>query len=312
MTRILVTGGAGFIGSHLCDYFAEGGNVVAAVDNLSLGKESNISHLLGKNNFRFYKQDLLNLVQMAGIFEKEKFEEVYHLAANSDIAQSGKNPDVDMNNTLMTTYSILKLMKQYKVGKIIFSSSSAIYGETKNRILENFGPLFPLSHYGAAKLSSEAFISSFAENYNLQAWILRFPNVIGPRATHGVLFDLINKIKNNPAQIEVLGDGEQNKPYLYVKDLIDAIVFVRHNSHKKINVFNIGVESRTKVKTIAKMIIDQLNLKTSIRYTGGDRGWVGDVPAFEYDLTEINKLGWKAKYSSDGAVRMSIKELISE
>ncbi len=312
MTRILVTGGVGFIGSHLCDYFVEGGNVVAAIDNLSLGKESNISHLLQKNNFHFYKQDLLNSAQMAGIFEKEKFEEVYHLAANSDIAQSSKNPDVDMNNTLMTTYSILKLMNQYKVGKIIFSSSSAIYGETKNRISEDFGPLFPLSHYGAAKLASEAFISSFAENYNLQAWILRFPNVIGPRATHGVLFDLINKIKNNPAQIEVLGDGEQNKPYLYVKDLIDAIVFVRNHSHKKINVFNIGVESRTKVKTIAKMIIDQLHLETSICYTGGDRGWVGDVPAFEYDLTEINKLGWKAKYSSDDAVRMSIKELISE
>jgi UDP-glucose 4-epimerase len=310
MTRILVTGGAGFIGSHLCEHLVKGNNVVAAADNLSLGRESNISGLLETSNFHFYKEDILNYEQMARIFEIERFEEVYHLAANSDIAQSGKNPDIDTDNTFITTYTILKLMKEYNVKKIIFSSTSAVYGETKERISEDFGPLFPLSHYGAAKLASEAFISSFAENYNLQAWILRFPNVIGPRATHGVLFDLINKIKNNPAQIEVLGDGEQNKPYLYVKDLVEAMIFVRNNSNEKINVFNIGVESRTKVKTIAKMIIEQLRPETLVSYTGGDRGWVGDVPAFEYDLTKIHKLGWKAAYSSDDAIRMSIRELI--
>lgn len=309
--NILVTGGAGFIGSHLCDYLIKD-SYVAAVDNLSLGKESNISHLYSNKHFQFYKEDILNYENMSEIFEKEDFEEVYHLAANSDIAQSGENPNIDFENTFRTTYNILSLMQEHKVKKIIFSSTSAVYGETKEKISENFGPLLPVSHYGAAKLASEAFIASFVGNYNMQAWILRFPNVIGPRSTHGVLFDFINKIKNNPKTLQVLGNGEQYKPYLHVKDLIEAMIFVRNNSHKNINVFNIGVDSRTKVKDIAKMVIEELSLKTSISYTGGDRGWVGDVPAFDYDLTEINKLGWKAKYSSDDAIKTSIKELINK
>lgn len=312
MKKILVTGGAGFIGSHLCDYLLMDDNYVIVVDNLLLGRESNISHLYQNSKFRFYKEDILNYENMSKIFKEENLEVVFHLAANSDIAVSRENPDIDLNNTFMTTYYILNLMKEHEIKKIVFSSTSAIYGETNEKISEDHGPLFPISHYGAGKLSSEAFISSFAENNDMQAWIIRFPNVVGERATHGVLIDFINKLKKNPSELEVLGNGEQLKQYIYVKDMVEAILFVWKNSNEKINFYNVGVESRTKVKNIAKMIIREIGLKATIKYTGGKRGWVGDVPAFDYDLTKINKLGWKAKHSSDEAVKIAIRTMIKK
>lgn len=310
--RVLVTGGAGFIGSHLCDYLIKEGYYTVAIDDLSLGREENISHLKGSYHFKFYHTDIINYKNMSKIFSHEKFDVVFHMAANSDIARSRENPDIDLNNTFMTTYNILNLMREHHVKKMIFASSSAIYGEAKQNLSENFGPLLPASHYGAAKLSSEAFISSFVENYEMQAWILRFPNIVGERATHGVVFDFINKLRSNPNELEVLGNGEQNKPYLYVKDLVGAILFVWTKTHDKINIFNIGVDSRTRVKDIARMVIEEMGLNATIKYTGGDRGWIGDVPEFNYDLSKINSLGWRAKVSSDEAVRKSIRYILGK
>lgn len=308
--NILVTGGAGFIGSHLCDYLLTKDNYIVAVDNLSLGRESNISHLYTSSNFKFYKEDILNYGNMSRIFKEERFENVFHFAANSDIAASKEAPNIDLNNTFMTTYSVLNLMREHGVKKIVFSSTSAIYGETTQKIPESYGPLLPISHYGAGKLASEAFISSFVENYGIQTWIIRFPNVVGAKATHGVIFDFINKLKNNPNELEVLGDGEQEKPYLHINDLLEAILFVWKNSNQKINVFNISADSRTKVKDIAKMVIEEMGLNAKVSYTGGDRGWLGDVPVFDYDLTKVKKIGWEAKYTSDEAVRVAIRDII--
>ena len=161
-----------------------------------------------------------------------------------------------------------------------------------------YGPLFPVSHYGAAKLASEGFISSFAENYGLNAWICRFPNVVGERTTHGILHDFIKKLVKDPHRLEVLGDGNQNKPYLYVKDLADAILFCWTRAKDKLNYFNIGVNSRTRVKRIVEIVTSNMGLAPDIVYTGGDRGWVGDVPEFSYDLTKITKLDWKPRYTS--------------
>lgn len=310
--KILIAGGAGFIGSHLCDYLLKRNNHIVVVDNLSLGKRKNICHLKGKRNFNFYKQDILNYSKMAEIFNIYNFDIIFHMAANSDIAKSREHPDIDFNNSFLTTYNILSLMGEFNVKKIFFASTSAIYGEAKKRLSENFGPLLPLSHYGAAKLASEGFISSFVENYNMQAWIVRFPNVVGPRATHGVIFDFINKLKKNPDELIVLGNGEQNKPYLYVTDMVEAMLFIFRNSHKKINVFNVGVDTRTKVKDIARMVIEEMNLNAKIKYTGGDKGWIGDVSEFNYKLTKIQKLGWKAKYTSDEAVRKAIRRILGK
>lgn len=309
--KVLVTGGAGFIGSHLCDYLINDNNEVIVLDNLSLGRENNISHLFDNKKFKFIQGDILDNKLLNSLFEQSCFDMIFHLAANSDIAQSFHNPDVDKDNTFMTTYNLLNMMKKYDVKKIVFSSTSAIYGDTSDVLHENYGPLKPVSHYGAAKLASESFISSFVENYGLQAWIVRFPNVVGERATHGVIFDFIQKLRKDNARLEVLGNGEQFKPYLYVKDLVEAILFVWKNTNEKLNVYNLGVDSRTKVKDIAQMVIEEMALNAKIEYTGGERGWVGDVPEFNYDLSKINNLGWRANNTSNEAVRKAIQYILT-
>ena len=308
--NILITGGAGFIGSHLTDRLLEENNQVVIYDNLSLGKIENIDHAIKDPNCIFIEGDILDKEKLYFVFKQNRFDAVFHFAANSDIEKSSKNPDIDFNNTFKTTYNILNMMREFNVKKIVFASSSAIYGKTTEKISEDYAPLFPISHYGAAKLASEAFISSFAENYGIQCWITRFPNVTGERATHGVIFDFINKLKKNPKELTVLGNGEQNKPYLYVGELIDAILFVFKNSNEKINYFNIGTSSRTKVKDIAKTVINAMNLSAKINYTGGETGWIGDVKEFSYDLSKINNLGWKSKMSSDEAIQKSIQHIL--
>lgn len=310
--KILVTGGAGFIGSHLADKLLEKGNEIVAVDNLSLGRLNNLEEAKKNSKFKFVQFDILDKEKLFKLFEEEKFDIVFHMAANSDIAKSFSNPSVDFDNTLQTTYNTLLAMKEYGVKQIVFASTSAIYGETTEKLTENFGPLFPSSHYGASKLASEAFIASFCENYGIKAWITRFPNVVGERATHGVIFDFIKKLKNNPLELEVLGNGEQIKPYLYVKDLVNAILFVFENTDEKINFYNLGVVSRTKVKEIASMVIEEMKLDAKIRYTGGDRGWIGDVPEFNYNLEKIHSLGWHAETSSTDAVRKSIRYILEK
>ncbi|MCX7771180.1 MAG: NAD-dependent epimerase/dehydratase family protein [Proteobacteria bacterium] len=310
--RILVTGGAGFIGSHLVDFLLGKGYFVVVIDNLSLGKIENIEHNFGNPYFSFHKFDVLDYEKLIDLFKKYSFDVIFHLSANSDIAKSHEDPDIDLKNTFLSTYYILKAMKDSDVKNLVFASTSAIYGEAKGKIREDFGPLFPLSHYGASKLASEAFISSFAENYGFKAWIIRFPNVVGVRATHGVIFDFINKLRENPDELVILGDGTQNKPYLYVTDLIEAMVFIWEHTNDKINYFNVGVGTRTTVKKIAEIVCEEMGLKPEIKFTGGDRGWIGDVPEFDYSLDKIHRLGWFAKMTSDEAVRKAVRAILGK
>ena len=201
-------------------------------------------------------------------------------------------------------------MKEFEVKKLFFASTSAIFGEASGKLNEDFGPLRPVSNYGAGKLASEAFISAFSSTYEIKTWIIRFPNVVGERFTHGVIFDFIRKLNDNPKELEVLGNGEQCKPYIYVKDLIAGIQFVINNSCERFNVYNLGTASRTKVKEIANMTIEEMGLDATIRYTGGDRGWVGDVPEFSYDLSKVNTLGWNDPKTSNEAVRLAIQKAL--
>jgi len=310
--KILITGGAGFIGSHLCDTLLDQNHNIVVIDNLILGKLENINHLFESERFKFIKEDLLNLGSLQQLFEEQSFEMVFHLAANSDIQKGGKDPEVDYNLTFNTTFNVLQCMKEFNVKKLFFASTSAIYGETSELLTEDFGPLQPVSNYGAGKLASEAFISAFSATYNIQTWITRFPNVVGERFTHGVIYDFIHKLKSNPEELIVLGNGEQNKPYLYVKDLVEGIIYVYNNSKEQFNVYNLGSYSRTKVKEIAQMVIEEMELNATIRYTGGDRGWIGDVPEFKYDLTKINRLGWEAKINSNDSVRIAIQKALGK
>jgi len=311
--NILVTGGAGFIGSHLIDALLREGHRVVCVDDLSLGKEENIQHHLANPCFHFVPLDILNAAEYGEVFAQHHFNAVFHLAANSDIQQGASNLEIDLKKTFMTTFVTLSCMKNNGVNNIIFASSSAVYGEHRDFLHEDAGPLFPISFYGAAKLCSEAYISAFCENFGITAWIFRFPNVVGERTTHGALFDFMHKLRKNPAELLILGDGKQKKPYLYVKDLVEGMLFGWKNAHDKINYFNLGVESTTTVNRIASTVAEEMGLSgVTFTYTGGDRGWPGDVPHFQYDLSKIHALGWKAKRSSDEAILLAVRAILGK
>ena len=218
--KVLVTGGAGFIGSHLVDRLLAKGDKVVCVDNFLLGKKEHLKNALGSERFRMYAFDLMELEKLDEMFREEKFDMVYHLAANSDIKLGHSKIRRDLDNTFLTTFNVLACMKEHDVKEILFASSSAVYGELNEPLSESSGPLFPISLYGASKLASEAYISGFRENYGMKAWIIRFPNVIGWRLTHGVIYDFLNRLEVNKSELLVLGDGKQQKPYLYIDDLI--------------------------------------------------------------------------------------------
>lgn len=307
--KALVAGGAGFIGSHLCDALLEEGHTVVCVDDLSRGTEENIGHLKECVAFRFYRSDVRELDALKTIFEKEKPEYVFHLVANSDIQASAKNPEVEYQCTYTTTFNILQCMKEFGVKKLFFASTSAVYGDKRGiELTEDTPNLSPVSYYGAAKLGSEALISAYSYMDDMQALIFRFPNVIGPRLTHGVIYDFIRKLNDNSSRLEILGDGKQTKPYIYVKDLVQAIVSMKESEQTGVRLYNLGVDSSTSVTRIADILCEEMGLENvEYCYTGGEAGWKGDVPRFQYCLDKIHAAGWRAQYDSDEAVRMAVK-----
>ena len=311
MKNVLITGGAGFIGSYLIKRMLSEGHNVVCVDNLILGTRSNIEEYQNEENFFFYEMDVENIDKLDALVKEHQIEEVYHLAANSDIQKSAKNPNLDLQNTFSTTYSVLECMRRNDVKKLFFASTSAVYGEKVNeKLTESVGELQPVSYYGAAKLASEAFISSYAHMNDMQILVFRFPNVIGPNLTHGVVFDFIHKLKKNPLELEILGNGTQCKPYLHVEDLIDAIIEFMQRKHYGVEIYNIGVETATTVTEIANLVCEKMQLENVIyRYTGGDIGWKGDVPYFQYNLNKIHERGWKARYNSTEAIRATLNTI---
>ena len=310
--KILITGGAGFIGSHLVDRLLARGEEVVCVDNFLLGKKEHLKEALKNKRFRLHNFDLLVMDKLNALFKDEKFDFVYHLAANSDIQQGYENVNIDYENTFLSTYNILCCMREYNVNNIVFASSSAIYGNHTDIIKEDSGPLMPISNYGAAKLASEAYISSFCECYEMMAWIIRFPNVVGWRLTHGVVFDFLNKLVINPYELLILGNGKQTKPYLFISDLLDAFNIIIGQKNSKVQTFNVSSNSLSNVNFIAKMVINYLCLKkVKLKFTGGNVGWVGDIAKFSYDATKLMKLGWSANFSSDEAIIESIKKEIA-
>ena len=306
--NVLVTGGAGFIGSHVVDMLINKGDAVTVIDNMS--QCNNLCHLNGNPKLNVIKTDLNDPSELKDLMKN--IDTVYHLAANSDIRCGGQNPDLDFKNTLLTTKNVLDAMVFNNIKKIFFSSTSAVYGNRPGISLkEDIGGLAPVSYYGAAKLASEAFISSYAHMNDMNALIFRFPNVIGPRLTHGVIFDFIRKLKDDSKKLEILGDGKQVKEYIHVHDLVSAIATVPISSDLKVDVFNVGTESTTSVKQIADIVCDAMNHKNvEYVFTGGNIGWRGDVPTFRYDISKIKKTGWKCRYSSTEAVRKTLSDLI--
>ena len=309
--NILVAGGAGFIGSHLCDALLSKNNTVIVADKLIMGSK-NIEHLSQNTNFKFYEMELADQDNVDKLFGDNKIDIVYHMAANSDIQKSANDTSIDFNDTLLTTRVLLESMRKNNVKNIFFASTSAVYGEMPDIVLnEETGGLKPVSYYGGAKLASEALISSYVSMCDMNAVIFRFPNVIGPRLTHGVVYDFVKKLRNNPKELEILGNGTQCKPYIYVTDLVNAIVKLTEQFEPGVDVFNISVMSEgTSVTHIAEIVVDVLGLSdVEFKYTGGDRGWKGDVPRFKYDISKVLATGWKPEYTSDEAIRKAAQSL---
>lgn len=313
--KILVAGGAGFIGSHLIDKLIEQDHTVVCADKLIMGRQ-NIEHLMNRNSrFQFYDVELSDQAMTDRLFAENGFEAVYHLAANSDIQKGGKEPEIDYRDTLLTTRTVLEAMRKYGVRNLFFASTSAVYGEMPDvELTEDTGNLKPVSYYGGAKLASEALISSYVSMADMNAVIFRFPNVIGPRLTHGVIYDFIRKLENNPRELKILGDGMQCKPYIYVSDLMEAVLQMTGIWKTGEQIYNISVNSPgTDVTEIARIVCEEMGLSNvTFTYTGGKCGWKGDVPRFRYDISKILSTGWKPRYTSDEAVRQSAREILKE
>lgn len=309
--KVLVAGGAGFIGSHLVDALLAEGHDVVCVDNFFIGTRENIRHLSGEPQFTFYEKDLSDLAQILPIFEQEQVDYVFHLAANSDIQASAQSPMIEYKNTYSTTFVLLECMRLCGVKKLFFASTSAVYGEQMGaHVGEDTVPLQPISYYGGAKLGSEGIISSFAYMNDMSVLVFRFPNVIGPRLTHGVIFDFVKRLKADPSCLRILGDGKQSKPYLYVLDLVEAIMRFR-DCPQGVTVYNVGVESQTSVTRIAEIVCEKMGLTgIPFSYTGGRGGWKGDVPVFAYNLEKIHSAGWSAGMTSDEAVAKTVEMVL--
>jgi UDP-glucose 4-epimerase len=310
--RTLVTGGAGFIGSHLCDRLLERGGQLWCVDNLRLGRRRNIAHLEATPDFRFLELDVLDRPALGALFAEARFDAVFHLAANSDIAAGSANFQLDLELNQLTTVAVLEAMKAHGVERLFFASTSAIFGETDAVLHEDFAPLRPISFYGASKLAAEAYISVFAHTFGGRAVVLRFPNVVGERATHGVIYDFLRKLEADRGRLDVLGDGKQSKPYLYVHDLVDAMLTAWDKADSPFAVYHAAGIGTTSVREIAEIVVAAAGSKdTRVVYGGGDRGWPGDVPRFRYDISRLHALGWQPQRQSTEAVRYAVERILA-
>ena len=311
MKKFFVTGGAGFIGSHLVDRLIQLGEVTV-YDNFSSGKKEFIQHHLDRPNFRLIEDDLLNFKGLVKTLKGTDL--VFHLAANPEARRGIENTYLDLEQETLVTYNVLEAMKENEIGQIVFASSGTVYGDSGEiPVKEDYGPLLPISLYGAGKLACEGLISGFCGTFGMQAWIFRFANVVGSRATHGVIFDFVHKLIQNSAELEILGDGKQSKPYLHVSDCVEGILFALQNSADHINLFNLGTSGHTSVTAIAELVAQKMELgKVKFGFTGGQRGWPGDVPQTRYNVDKLKKLGWSPKSDSTSAAKLAVGEIVEE
>ena len=306
----LVTGSAGFIGSNIVDELIKKKFFVIGVDNFRTGKKLHIKDHLKNKNFIFKKKDLTKMNDVKSIFKK-KIDIIFHMAANADVRKGYLNPLNDLKyNTIMTS-NILEQVRIKKIKKFIFCSTGSVYGESKT-IPTPENDNFPVqtSMYGASKLACEGLVQAYSEAYGIKSYIFRFVSILGPRYTHGHIIDFFKKLKKNKNRLKILGDGNQKKSYLHIKDCVSAILHVIDKKiNNKVNIYNLGTDETITVKESAKIICNYLNLKPKIYYTGGIRGWIGDVPVIKLKTQKIKSTGWKPKYSIKNSIIDTLKYL---
>ncbi len=309
MSRVLVTGGAGFIGSHLVDSLIEE-NEVVVLDDLSGGFKSNIESHVEKDNFRFIEGSITSDEDLKRALEN--IDVVFHFAAQPDVRLSVKKPYWDFQINVIGSMKLLDESRKNDVDKFLFASSGGtVYGETEEFPTPESIAFRPISNYGAAKGATEMYLSSFSTLYGVKCSSLRFANIIGPRSTHGVIYDFFMKLKRDSSRLEVLGDGRQEKSYMYVSDAVDATMTVSEEMGKGYLPINIGSGERLKVSRIAELVIESLNLDDArIEYTGSERGWAGDVVITDIDISRLKSLGWNAKTSLEEAVKKYVQWLV--
>jgi UDP-glucose 4-epimerase len=299
--RIVVTGGAGFVGSHLCEELAPD-NEVVAVDDLSNGNEDWVPE-----DTEFVRGDLTD-PEVAAEAITEDVDVVFHFAADKNAARD----DVEqfrLNNQL--TETVVTRMDEVGVSKIAFTSSSVVYGEAPRPTPEDFAPLEPISIYGASKLGEESLLSVYAHSHDFTVWNYRFANIVGPRLQAGaVIPDFIEKLEDDPETLTILGDGRQEKSYMHIADCIDAMLHVVEHADAPVNTYNLGTRTTTSVTTIADIVAEEMGLDPDYEFTGGERGWVGDVPRMRLSIEKLSALGWEPETSSDDAVRRATRELL--
>jgi UDP-glucose 4-epimerase len=306
--KAFVTGGAGFIGSNLVDRLLTDGHQVVAYDNLSTGIQDFLTNAFPSKNFVFIKGDVLNRGELTKAMQTCDF--VFHLAANADVRYGVKDPRKDLRQNTVATFNVLEAMRTNGINKIAFSSTGSVYGEARIIPTPENAP-FPVqtSLYGASKLACEGMIEAYCEGFGFQSWIFRLVSILGERYTHGHVYDFYKKLLENPDELLILGNGHQKKSYLYIQDCLDAMLFSIDRFKDKVNILNLGTNEYCEVNESVNWITTHLGLKPKLKYSGGDRGWVGDNPFIFLDTTKINNAGWKPKLSIKDSVIRTLRFL---
>jgi len=313
MTRVFVAGGAGFIGSHLVEALLQRPDTeVVVYDNLTSGTESRLAGVAGDERLRLIVDDIEASDHLAAAMQG--CEHVFLLASNPDIARAINDPGIDFWHGTYLTHNILEAMRMNTVSRITFASGSGVYGDQGDiEVDEEFGPLIPISTYGASKLASEGMIAAYAHMFDMDAVVLRLANVVGARQTHGITYDFVRRLLHDRSQLEILGDGSQSKSYIHVLDVVAAMMLLTEQKSKRFEIFNVGTGDYITVSEIADLVVERMGLgKVPYSYAGGDRGWKGDVPIVRLDSSKLAARGWRCAYGSREAIVASIDANLAE
>lgn len=307
-TRALVTGGAGFIGSHIVDRLVEMGTEVVVYDNFTTGAERNLARHADSGRVRVIRGDVMAIDSLRNAMQG--VEAVFHFQANADVRGGIARTRIDLEQNTVATWNVLECMRQTEALTIVFASSATVYGEPASFPTSEDHPLIQTSLYGASKLAGEAMIQAFSEYYGIRSFIFRFVSWVGERYSHGVVIDFINKLRQDPNRLEMLGDGTQRKSYLHVEDGVDGIFkAIKHASAKK-NVFNLGHDEFITVRHVAGLVAHEMKLDPLLMFGEGVRGWLGDSPLVHLDTSRIKSFGWVPRIAIDDAIRRTARHLL--